>query len=500
MVQSGSLLLFASAKLTAWITPLWLISMGVVLGTAILVLFYGVLLLTSKRMAEAFSDGIRESWLLPLFYMALFMCLFAAAATPAVPYRSLFNAVSRIPSVGSSDTEITVPPVTNQQEFPIPFRTGEIQSFTLESDGPVTITTRLSRGAGQDGMVKLSPDQSFTWTRVGPLEKPFEPPDAAEWFAKNIGEKPVTVRIHSRTDIEFPQVRVVPFVAVLMLAIVTVYMLLRALAPKVSAIALATSNETMKQPLFYLVLIIGICALLAFIYVPYNTFGEDIKMLKDCGLTLIMLLAIVLAIWSASTSISEEIEGRTALTVLSKPINRRQFIIGKFLGILGPVLLVHILLGVPFLATVSYKVVYDARETAQVDPTWQQCFNEVARTAPGMVLSLYETMVLAAISVAMSTRLPMVANLVVCSSIYVLGHLVPMIVNSSIGKFAIVEFIGQLIATILPNLDHFNIQAAIAAGAEVPLSYLAWTFAYCVLFCLGAMLLALALFEDRDLA
>mgnify|MGYP001182713091 CR=1 FL=1 len=58
----------------------------------------------------------------------------------------------------------------------------------------------------------------------------------------------------------------------------------------------------------------------------------------------------------------------------------------------------------------------------------------------------------------------------------------------------------MLIATLLPVLDHFNIQAAIAAGARVPSVYLAWALVYCVLYSSIAMLLALAMFEDRDLA
>ena len=66
--------------------------------------------------------------------------------------------------------------------------------------------------------------------------------------------------------------------------------------------------------------------------------------------------------------------------------------------------------------------------------------------------------------------------------------------------FPPVVFIGQLIATILPVLDHFNIQAAVAAGRPVPLEYLMMAFFYCVLYSLIALLLSLALFEDRDLA
>ena len=86
--------------------------------------------------------------------------------------------------------------------------------------------------------------------------------------------------------------------------------------------------------------------LLLFLYLPYNTFGEDIKMLKDSALTLIMIMGIIQGVWAASNSVSEEIEGRTALTVLSKPIGRRQFLFGKLAGILWTVLLLFLILGV----------------------------------------------------------------------------------------------------------------------------------------------------------
>ena len=142
-----------------------------------------------------------------------------------------------------------------------------------------------------------------------------------------------------------------------------VALMVRLAAPKVAAIAQTTAKEGVSQPLFYVILAVGVFALVIFPFVSYNTFGEDVKMLKAEGLTLIKVLAIILALWTASVSVAEEIEGRTALTLLSKPVGRRQLIIGKFLGILVPVAIVFIVLGVVFLASVSYKVVYDARET-----------------------------------------------------------------------------------------------------------------------------------------
>ncbi len=223
-------------------------------------------------------------------------------------------------------------------------------------------------------------------------------------------------------------------------------------------------------------------------------------MLKDSGLVLVKIFAVILAVWGASTTISEEIEGRTALTVLSKPIGRRSFVLGKFLGIGWTTAVMYVLLGVFLLAVVSYKTIYDAREASRDLPTWDVCYLEVTATIPGLALGYMETLVLAALSVAISTRLPMLANFVICFTVYVLGHLTPLIVQVTDERFEIVKFFGQLIATVFPNLEVFDVQSAVATGFAVPAEYLAWSLLYCVLFSVIAMLLALLLFEDRDLA
>ncbi len=293
--------------------------------------------------------------------------------------------------------------------------------------------------------------------------------------------------------------------AVSLLAVVALYLGLHLVFPKVAAIALTTAKEGMAQPLFWVCLGLGGFALVIFTWIPYMTFGEDIKMLKDTGLVLIMILSIVLALWNASQSVASEIEGHTALTLLSKPVGRHQFIIGKFLGILAPLVVLFFVLGIVFLGTVSYKVIYDIREGSGVRATETLtladiCRMEMVQIVPGLALSFMEAVILAAISVAISTRLPLLANLLICFAIYIVGHLVPLLVNSAVGKLEIVQFVGQLIATIFPVLDHFNIQPVVAAGKVVPASYLLVSAGYCGLYCCFALVVALLLFEDRDLA
>lgn len=270
--------------------------------------------------------------------------------------------------------------------------------------------------------------------------------------------------------------------------------------PKIAAVAWTTAKEAIWQPLFWVLLAIGAFFLVFSPFIPFNTLGEDIKLLKDGGLKAIMLLAVLMSVWTAGLSVAEEIEGRIAITVLSKPISRLEFIFGKFLGILAPATIMFIVLGAIFLASVAYKMPYEARETSSPDPTAVDCVNQIIATAPGLALGMMETVVLAAIALAISTRLPMIPNMVICLSIYVLGHLMPTLVHVASQGQAIPYFMAQLFAAVLPMLDYFSMETAISANKAMPAVYLWSAGLYCLLYTSLALLTALLLFEDRDLA
>src|SRR3954454_388694 len=188
-------------------------------------------------------------------------------------------------------------------------------------------------------------------------------------------------------------------------------------------IALATAKEAIRQPAFFVMAAFAGGLLLVTIWVSYFTFGEDIKMYKDTGLTTISFFCMLLALLTASSTVADEIEGKTAITLLSKPINRRQFIVGKFLGIELGVLALFALLGTLFAIGVWYKYGYDARENS--GSVFDQALRtkQVLQVLPGLGLGFLEVTVLAGVSVAISTRLPMLVNLVVCISVFFLGHL-----------------------------------------------------------------------------
>ncbi|GHT34342.1 hypothetical protein FACS189427_01480 [Planctomycetales bacterium] len=276
--------------------------------------------------------------------------------------------------------------------------------------------------------------------------------------------------------------------------------LIRNFLPKIGAVAWVTAKEALYQPLFLILTLIGIFALFIFLIIPYNTLGDDIKLVITQGLTVVKLIAAFLAVWTAGTTISDEIEGKTALMALAKPISRRGFIIGKYIGVMVAVTLIFLILGTFFLNTISYKTVYDARESSKDVPTAVECFLAVYSILPGLALAYLETIVLAAVSIAVSTRLPLLPNLTITLAVYLLGNLIPEIVQSSVGQIAMVGFVAELISAVLPCLGHFNMETAIAMGKSLPWMYVAWAVLYAALYCFAALIVSLLLFEDRDVA
>ena len=457
--------LFANAN--RWLIalpPIWMVGAAAAATLVAALVAYGLLRLVAPRIAAEARVSLGDGFLGPLAWLLLAYSAAALAFTPLVPLDQVTRSLTRLWSTNDFQQTVVVEPGTRLKEIPLSLRPQELAELRLESDAPLLVRTQQpveGYAMVKEAEVSLAAGEPWSWTKTEGATNPF------------LGQR---TKLEATNDGTSPA------------------------CGFSAAIASATTKEAIGQPVFTVAIVAGIALLLAFIVIPYNTFGEDVKMLKDSGLTLIKVLALLVVVWTASISVADEIEGRTALTVLSKPLARWQFVLGKFAGLVLVATLVFLILGGVLLATTSLKVVYDAREASKTDPLWRDCAEEMITVVPGLVLSLLETILMAAVSLAVSTRLGMVPNLIICFTVYALGHLVPLIVQSSVGKFAIVRFFGKLIATLLPVLDHFTIEAAVVGGTPVPWIYLGWAALYAALYSALALLVALILFQDRDLA
>jgi len=250
--------------------------------------------------------------------------------------------------------------------------------------------------------------------------------------------------------------------------------------PRGGTVAMAAFREGYRQPMFWLLTGVVCLALVISMFIPYFTFGDDFKMYKQLGFDMIMLATVVFCVLAASISVSEEIEGRTAVTLMSKPVTRRQFLLGKFFGILLAGWFMTLIMGLVLDWTLYVKPYFDKLEDATdplvgqvqywVTPQIQMIgvgreannflqgvgayAGETVANLLGLVLGFGQVMVLLAVAVSLATRMTMVVNLVICLVIFFLGHLTPVLVQAAEqlkgGALALVSFLARLFDIILP--------------------------------------------------
>lgn len=333
-------------------------------------------------------------------------------------------------------------------------------------------------------------------------------------------------------------------------AFLLIFTVLLAVWPKAGAVAQAAFLEGVRQWMFWLLALMAALAMVVSIFVPYFTFGEDYLMVKQLGYDTIMLFAVLFGGLAASLSISEEIEGRTAITVMSKPVSRRQFMLGKFAGIILAALFMFGMLGVFFegvlvvkhwwekLEPISSAVIESKTTQARIGvvatPAWVHealtrlgatgAIADVLRgmgqwtahavdTLPGLVLCYSQVMVLVALAVALATRLPMVVNLTTVLVVFFLAHLTPVLVaiagkqqeaqpNSPVPR--LLGFVSRVFDTVLPDLGSFSMDPALLSDAPPPAElfarYVGAVTLYGFIYTAIVLLFGLILFEDRDLA
>lgn len=316
--------------------------------------------------------------------------------------------------------------------------------------------------------------------------------------------------------------------------------LLSLVMPKTGAVAQSAYKECWRQPMFWLILGGGKAAMWLAVAVPYFTFGDDYKMMKQVAFDLVMLAPLLFGTLAASISVSEEIEGRTAITVMSKPINRRSFLFGKFLGVLMACAAMSMLLAYTLngalLANRAFDPINEDRvrdaevmsDQAKDAVKWVLSVAAPGGGGPttlvdgarlwlaesythlwGVVLGFGQVMILVAIATALATRLHFVVSLVSVLAVYLFGHLAPVVAqvaaNSKGGGTgtALVGFLARMFDVFLPALEYFNLGPAIIRDTPLDLlpfaGYSLTVFGYSLLYTAIVLVVGLLMFEDRDL-
>ncbi|OQZ03599.1 MAG: hypothetical protein B6D36_12665, partial [Planctomycetes bacterium UTPLA1] len=136
---------------------------------------------------------------------------------------------------------------------------------------------------------------------------------------------------------------------------------------QIIAITRNTLLQTIRQPVYGIIVFVTLAGIALTPSLTAWTLDDDNKLLRDIGLSTLLIQGLFLAAFGASSVLHTEIEDRTVLTVASKPVGRGTFLLGKYFGVLGALALGHYLAGLAFYMTMRHGVLQTAAETS--DPT-----------------------------------------------------------------------------------------------------------------------------------
>ncbi|MEO0965042.1 MAG: ABC-2 transporter permease [Planctomycetota bacterium] len=123
-----------------------------------------------------------------------------------------------------------------------------------------------------------------------------------------------------------------------------------------------TYIEAIRQPVFAVLLLVGVLGMILNVNLAAYTLESDNKLMVDLGLSTIFVVGLLIGAFTATGVVSEEIENRTALTVVSKPVPRPVFVLGKYLGVAMALGLGNVVVCTSFLMTLRHGVQQTARD------------------------------------------------------------------------------------------------------------------------------------------
>jgi ABC-type transport system involved in multi-copper enzyme maturation permease subunit len=242
---------------------------------------------------------------------------------------------------------------------------------------------------------------------------------------------------------------------------------------------------------FFAVLLIAASFLLAQL-----TAGQDVKIIKDLGLAASSMIGLFIAVFFGIGLVTKEVERRSIYSLLSKPVTRSQFIVGKYIG-----LVMTLLINLSVMAVALYLVLayFDWVTPASVKAAWESSALD-PRMLEAFALIGVELMVMTAVTLFFSTFSSSFLSAVLAAGVYIVGHFgddlktLDMTVNSWF-----LPMLGRAAYYLMPNLSRLDVRAAVVHAEPITGAYMAVTTLSSGLYILTLLVGATIIFSRRDL-
>ncbi|MEO0112305.1 MAG: ABC transporter permease subunit [candidate division WOR-3 bacterium] len=251
---------------------------------------------------------------------------------------------------------------------------------------------------------------------------------------------------------------------------------------RLRAIILNTFIESIRDKILLVLLAVGFILMASSKFIKPLALGEEVKIIKDLSLSSINFISVLIAILIGGRLIYKEIEKRTIYLVLSRPIRRGEFILGKYLG---QMLLLFFVVGILTIAFGVVLLLTDVKTNYSI-------------LLPNLLL-LFQLSIITSLAIFFSTFATPLTASIFTFILYFVGHLTRDLKTlAQISKSTVVKIIANFLYYLLPNLSNFDIKGKVVHEIPLSFSHICLPIIYGLLWTIALLYFSFLIFERKD--
>ena len=252
---------------------------------------------------------------------------------------------------------------------------------------------------------------------------------------------------------------------------------------KILAIALNTFRESIRDRIFYSLIFFAIVLILFSIVLSNLTIGEPLKIIKDFGLASISIVGTLIAIFVGIGMVYKEMERKTIFVILSKPLARWQFLVGKYCGLSLTILVEVVVMSILLFVLCSLYV-------SQLP--WNLLY--------AVIPIFFEILLILALAFLFSTFSTAFLSGMFTLSIFIIGHFTRDLKSiSETSEDALFKTFSNIMYYVLPNLEYLNFKTRVVHHLSITLSEVMLSLTYATIYTITVLLVGIFIFQRRDI-
>jgi len=257
------------------------------------------------------------------------------------------------------------------------------------------------------------------------------------------------------------------------------------MSARIVFIASNTFREAVRDRVLYNLIAFALLLSGAAILVGQISIDIERLVVINLGLTAVSLFGIVIAIFIGIGLVSKEIERRTLYTVLSRPVRRWEFIVGKFFGLAGTLVVNTFFMAIGVFAALLYVSHKFARPDALI--------------FVALYFIILQFLIICSLALLFSSFSSPLLSAVFTFSLFVIGSFAEDLRGFAGMAHGLTRWLASAAAYLVPNFSALNVISSIAHEQPVAVQLILHNSLYAMVYAGAALSGAILIFEYRDL-